>query len=126
MTRKRAMSTIEWSLVIGFVGGIVLNLIREANDGSSNFLFGLMAAVGSGSLAYLFISKCRGEPLPDVRISLRDMLKVCGALFVLVILTYSVEWWQDATAIPCRDDPRHEHIVCRLPNGHLQHWTHDE
>jgi hypothetical protein len=123
MIINRTLSTLEWSLGAGFVGGWVLNLVREANDGSSNVLFGLFAAVGCGTLAYLLISRYRGEPQPDVRISLKEILNVGGALFVFVMLTYAVEWWQDATAVRCRDDPRHEHIVCRLTNGQLQHWS---
>jgi hypothetical protein len=97
MFRDRVMSTLEWSLVAGFVGGWALNVVREANDGSSNLLFGLFAAVG------LLISRYRGEPQPDVRISLKAILNVGGALFAFAMLTYAVEWWQDATAVPCRD-----------------------
>jgi hypothetical protein len=45
-------------------------------------------------------------------------------LFVIVMngLDTIVRWYQQATAIVCKDDPRHTHIYCRRPDGSLEEW----
>lgn len=100
--------------------------MREANGGSDDLFFGPFAAVGCGAVTYLAVSWFHGESLSDVRISLKGLLMLTAAMFVFVILGYAAQWWQNATAIPCRDDPRHQHVVCRLPNGGLRYWSHNE
>lgn len=31
-------------------------------------------------------------------------------------------WYQQATAIACKDDRGHQHIYCRMPDGSVQEW----
>ena len=60
------------------------------------------------------------------RSGLQNLLMLAGVVFMIMTLVRAVELWQDATAISCRDDPQHDHVVYRLADGTLQYWTHEQ
>jgi hypothetical protein len=119
---NRVVWPLGWSVIVGIVGGKVLHgLIGEAHAPALDGAFTIFIVVGCTVVAYGVLSKLRRERLSyEQRNTIKLVSMLAGGWLVL---TWLVQCWQDATAIPCQDDPQHEHVVCRLANGDLQYWT---